>query len=78
MVQEKTSRPQDSAPMTSDRYLFDGICDRRPVVPAQAAEDHGAEGGPDGESAARPHQSQAGAVRGPPALTRINFRTIFP
>ncbi len=60
------------------RYLFDGICDRRPVVPAQAAEDHGAEGWPDGESAARPHQRQACAVRGPPAFIRINVTTIFP
>ena len=39
------------------------------MVPAQAAEDHGAEGGPDGEPATRPHQRQRRAVRGPPEQT---------
>ena len=50
-------------------YLLDWICDGWPVVPAQAAEDHGAEGGPDREPATRPHQRQRRAVRGPPVQT---------
>ena len=55
-------------------YLLDWICDGWPVVPAQAAEDHGAEGGPDGEPATRPHQRQRRAVRGPPVQT-VKFAT---
>ena len=46
-------------------YLFNWIGNCCAVVPAQAAENHGAEGGPDGEPTPRPHQGQAHAVRRP-------------
>ena len=52
-------------PISVCLYLFYPVCDGRSVVPAQAAENHGPEGGPDREPAPGPHQRQAHAVRGP-------------